>query len=130
MTFNLVEYLKTKPVIAVIGATNDSRKFGNIIMKDLGRKGYTAIPINPRATAVEGIPAFPDLKTAKSEHPISLLVYVVPPAITLKSLEEARDLNLKNVWVQPGAGDETVRQFLEKENFSFLINACVMVEAL
>ena len=129
MQFDLVSFLKTKPVIAVIGATNDKNKYGNIIMRDLAGKGFTAIPINPRADAVEGVHAYPDLSSAVKSNKIDLLVYVVPPPITLRSLEEAEKLNLKKVWIQPGAGDEKVKNFLERENFNYLMNACVMVEA-
>ena len=127
---NLIRFLKTNPSIAVIGATNDSRKYGNIIMKDLLSRGFNVIPINPRAKTVEGVQAFPDLKAAGGLVMDGLLVYVVPPSITLESLKEAKQLNLKKVWIQPGAGDERVRTFLEYEKFDYLMNACVMVEAI
>ena len=130
MKFDLIQFLKTKPTIAVVGATNDSRKYGNIIMKDLISRGFTALPVNPRATTVEGIRAYPDLERANSHLRTDLIVYVVPPAITLESLKEAEKLNIKNVWVQPGAGDESVKVYLERENFNYLMNACVMMEAL
>ena len=130
MHFDLVTYLQSAPVIALVGATNDSSKFGNIILKDLIRKNFKVLPINPRAQAVDGIPAYPDLTAAAKDHDIGLVVYVVPPKYTLLSLKEARDLKLKHIWVQPGAGDISVRDFLEGNDFEFLIDACVMVEAV
>lgn len=129
MDLDLVKYLRSKPLIALVGATNDKAKFGNIILRDMTRKGFQIVPINPRATAVEGIEAFPDLRSAKKKHDISLVVYVIPPSLTLNSLKEAGELGLKKIWVQPGAGDESVREYLEKNNFEFLMDACVMVEA-
>jgi len=127
MNLDLVEFLRTEPVIAIVGATNDSSKYSNIIMRDLLAKGFKVLPINPRAKEVLGVPAYPDLKTALKENP-GLVVYVVPPKITLESLKEALKLNLKKVWVQPGAGDETVREFLDENGFEYLLNACVMME--
>jgi len=129
MNFDLVAYLKTKPVIAIVGATNDTRKYGNIICKDLLKKGFTIVPINPRATTVENIPAFPDLTTALEQFPLGLVVYVIPPSLTLKSLIEANGVNLKKVWIQPGAGDEAVRRYLDENSFEYLMDACVMVES-
>ncbi len=129
MNLNLIEVLRGQPVVALVGATNDSSKFGNIIMRDLRGRDFTVIPINPRAQAVEGIPAFPNLKDAHAEHEIGLVVYVVPPKFTLQSLEEARTLGLNRVWVQPGAGDDAVQSYLEEHGFEYLMNACVMIEA-
>lgn len=127
MNLDLDEFLRTEPVIAIVGATNDSSKYSNIIMRDLLAKGFKVLPINPRAKEVLGVPAYPDLKTALKENP-GLVVYVVPPKITLESLKEALKLNLKKVWVQPGAGDEAIREFLDENGFEYLLNACVMME--
>lgn len=129
MDLDLVALLRTRPTIALVGATNDRTKFGNIILRDLLSKGFLVKPVNPRAKAVEDIPAFADLSAAAAAGDIGLVVYVVPPKFTLESLEEAKRLGLKRVWVQPGAGDEGVRQYLEQNQFEYLINACVMVEA-
>lgn len=125
---DLVPYLKTNPGIALIGATNDSSKYGNMIFCDLRDKGYTVWPVNPRATTVVGEKAYRDLQSLIAEQTVGLLVYVIPPRLTLESLQTAEQLGLKNVWVQPGAGDETVRGFLETHGFRFLMDACVMVE--
>lgn len=129
MDLNLVEVLRERPLIALVGATNDAAKFGNIILKDLLRKNYSVVPINPRATTVEGITAYPSLTAARENHDLGLVVYVVPPKLTLASLAEAKELGLNRVWVQPGAGDEQVREYLESNDFAYLMNACVMVQA-
>jgi predicted CoA-binding protein len=39
--------------IVVIGASNDSEKFGNIIVKDLLKKGHTVVPVNPKEQNIE-----------------------------------------------------------------------------
>jgi len=129
MNFDLVSYLRTNPVIAIVGATNDTTKYGNKIMKDLIKKGYRVVPINPKATEVEGIKAYPDLTSAKSDHDISMIDYVIPPALTLKSLEEAKKTGIKKVWIQPGAGNDEVRDYLELNGFEYLMDACVMIES-
>lgn len=128
MIHNLVSYLREKPILALVGATNNTSKYGNIIMKNMMKKGFRIIPINPRADSVEDVPAYPDLKSAVQDHSIGLVVYVIPPKYTLESLHEAYNLGLHRVWVQPGAGDTHVRTFLNQNHFDFLMDACVMVE--
>lgn len=130
MNWDLAKYLRDEnPVMALVGATNQREKFGNIILRDMRSKGYTVVPVNPRAKTVEDLKACPDLAAAQAEQELGLVVYVVPPKFTLESLEQARELGLKQVWVQPGAGDPSVRAYLEEHDFDYLMDACVMVEA-
>lgn len=126
-SFNLVEYLKTNPNIALVGATNDKTKYGNIILHDLISKGFTVFPVNPRAQTIDGMKAYKTLEELNEKERIDLVVFVVPPKITSEILQTALKLNLKKVWIQPGAGDENVRQFLEKNQFEYLMDTCVMV---
>jgi predicted CoA-binding protein len=124
---NLVEYLKQNPTIALIGATNDKSKYGNIIFHDLLNKGYTVYPVNAKATTIDGYKAYKSLEELTKEHQVDLVVFVVPPKITYQILQDALNLNLKKVWIQPGAGNEEIREFLEKHQFDYLMDACVMV---
>jgi predicted CoA-binding protein len=128
MELDLVSHLRSNPGIALVGATNDSTKYGNIIFRDLRKKNYTVYPVNPQATTVEGEPAYKNLTALASEKSIGLVVYVIPPKLTLAGLKEAESLGLKRVWIQPGAGDEAVRAYLDEHGFEYLMDACVMVQ--
>ena len=44
--------------VAIIGASNDSRKFGNKAVRAFQQQGYTVYPVNPNETEGEGIEAF------------------------------------------------------------------------
>jgi hypothetical protein len=125
----LKPYLRSRPVLALVGASRRPEKFGNIILKNMLAKGFTVLPINAGESEIEGLATFPNLRAAAAAREIGLVVYVVPPPRTLNSLKEARDLGLKKVWVQPGAGDSLTRKFLEENDFEFLQDACVMVES-
>lgn len=125
----LVKYFRTMPPIALIGASNDSTKYGNIIFKDLKSKGYTVYPINPKATTIEGVPALKGLEELKAQTNVDLLVYVIPPKLTLESLRQAKELGYKKVWLQPGAADAAVAEYLDMHDFQYIIGACTMVES-
>jgi predicted CoA-binding protein len=125
----LVKYFRTMPPVALIGASNDSTKYGNIIFKDLKSKGYTVYPINPKATSIEGVPALKSLEELKEKTKVDLLVYVIPPKLTLESLHKAKELGYKRVWLQPGAADAAVAEYLDMHDFQYIIGACVMVES-
>ncbi len=126
---DLKPFLRTRPILALVGASRRPEKFGNIILKNMLGKRFTVLPINAGESEIEGLATFPNLRAAAAAREIGLVVYVVPPARTLNSLKEALDLGLKRVWVQPGAGDANTRRFLEENGFEYLQDACVMVES-
>ena len=111
--------------VAVVGATDDPSKYGAVIYRDLKRKGFEVYPVNPNRPTVDGDPAYPDLASL----PVTPTVvnFVIPPSQTLSVLEEAKQLGLENVWVQPGAESPGVMRYLQEQGFNYLANSCIMV---
>jgi predicted CoA-binding protein len=115
------------PVIAVVGATDNPRKYGNRIYLDLKDKGFRVYPVNATRATVDGDPVFVTL--AELPETPDIVNFVVPPTRTLRVLEQAKDLGFTTVWVQPGAENEDVMDYLEEHDFDYLANACIMVRA-
>lgn len=120
---SLLERLDT--TVAIVGATDNPAKFGNIIYKDLKRKGFRLFPVNPHRKIVEHDQAYPSL--AEIPQKPTIVDFVVPPAVTLASLRQCLDLELMNVWLQPGTTSPAVMDFLQQNNFNYL-TACIMVK--
>lgn len=112
--------------IAVIGATDNSSKYGHVIYRDLKQKGFTVYPVNPQRTSVDGDPAFPNVGDIPDK--LTIVNFVVPASTTLNVLQQCLDLDLMNVWVQPGAESPEVIAFLQQNSFNYIANACIMVE--
>ena len=67
-------------VFAVAGASTDRTKYGNKVLRCYQQAGREVIPVNPRATEVEGIPCVPDLGSLQAEvHGLSI---ITPPGVT------------------------------------------------
>jgi uncharacterized protein len=113
--------------VAVVGATDDPEKYGSVIYRDLKRKGFRVFPVNPNRATVDGDPAYASL-TNLPERP-TIVNIVVPEQQTLRVLAEAKELDLTNVWVQPGAGGSAVIDYLDEHGFNYLANACIMVRS-
>ena len=47
--------------VAIIGASNDRRKFGNKAVRAYLQQGYTVYPVNPKWQEIEGVPAFKNI---------------------------------------------------------------------
>lgn len=99
----IAEFLKCKS-FAVAGASTDRSKYGNIVFRALRDSGRDTIPIHPTAQFVEGSKAYPNLRSAP--HPPHALSIVTRPEVTRDIVEQASQLGVHYVWMQPGAEDE------------------------
>jgi len=115
------------PVVAVVGATDNPRKYGNRIYLDLKGKGFRVYPVNPSRDTVDGDPTFARLSDLPEKPDI--VNFVVPPSVTLRVLEQAKRLGFTTVWIQPGAENEAVMGYLDEHGFDHVVNACIMVRA-
>ena len=111
--------------IAVVGASNDPSKFGNVIVRNLASKGYTVLPVNPREREIAGLPAYPNLTAVP--QPVHIVDVVTPPAVTKGILEEAARLGLTAVWLQDGSYDEAALEVAAEAPFRTVYEACIMV---
>ncbi len=113
--------------IALIGASNDSAKFGNQIYLDLRNKGYHIVPINPKENEIEGDKAYASIDMMDSLPDI--VNFVVPPQIAIKVAQKAIDLGITHLWFQPGSESDELEELLRKNHdIKYLINSCIMVE--
>lgn len=112
---------------ALIGASQAPEKYGNIIFLDFLQAGYAVFPINPREKEIAGIKVFPRLSTVK--QPIDVVIFVVPPQITLEVLQEVKALGISQVWMQPGSESAEAIAFCEAEGIAYNpAGSCIMVE--
>ena len=111
--------------IAVVGASNDPEKYGNLIVRNLAAKGYTVLPVNPHDSIVAGLPAWPSLREVPG--PIHVVSVVTPPAATRGILEQVAELGLPHVFLQDGSFDEEVLRYVDSAPFKTVYDACIMV---
>ncbi len=101
---NNIELFSNASTFVVAGASQDRSKYGNKVFRALVASGRSVYPLNPKATEVEGDPAFAliaDLPVV----PESLSI-VTPPQVTREVIQQAIAAGVKNIWMQPGAEDD------------------------
>ena len=123
----MLDTLKNKNnLIALVGASNDPKKYGNKILLDLVSKGYNVAPINSKEDTIAGIRSYKNILDLK--EPPSIINFVVPPSIGLQITKELVKNNLDNYWYQPGAESEEISSFLNANKKNFIDDKCIMVE--
>lgn len=92
--------------VAVLGASTDRAKFGNKAVQAFRQQGYLVFPVNLKAVAVEGLPAFRSIRDLP-ERPNIVSAYL-PPAILLDQLDEIAASGCDELWLNPGTASSEV----------------------
>ena len=116
-------------LFAVCGASERRQKYGNQIFRALLRSGRVAIPLNPVADQVEGCTAYRRLEQIP-ECPESVCL-VTPPSVTLSFVQEAIELGVRSLWVQPGAQHSEAGQLARDAGINVIDDGrCILVALL
>ena len=91
---------------AVIGASNDRTRYGNMAVRAFRRAGYEVFPVNPTEPEIEGLKAFPTVKDIPNE--LDTVTIYVRPAVLVKLLPEIAEKGCKDLWLNPGTVSDTV----------------------
>jgi predicted CoA-binding protein len=122
----LIESLKNKSnSIALIGSSNDPRKYGNKILLDLTKKGYPVYPINKKEKQIEGLKAYKNIEILE-EIP-SIINFVIPPDEGLVVTRDLVEKGYDNFWYQPGAESDEISEFLKINKKNYIDDKCIMV---
>lgn len=93
-------------VVAVIGASNDRRKFGNRALRAYQAQGYTVVPINPHESQVEGLQAYASVLDVPGS--IDMASFYVQPEVGEQVIEEVARKGIAEIWLNPGADSDAL----------------------
>lgn len=110
--------------VAIIGASNDRRKFGNKAVRAFQQQGYTVYPINSHERQIEDIAAYRSVAEVPV-RPQMVSVYV-PPPVLLKLLPEIAAKGCDELWLNPGTESDEVLAEAERLGLN-VIQACSIV---
>jgi len=100
--------MNDRPTVAVVGASRDRSKYGNISTRAHQQQGYQVFPVNPYAEQIEGLTAYASLAAIPIDSFDRVTVYL-PPDQTVDLLDEIEQLQIDEVWLNPGSADADVR---------------------
>ena len=115
-----------KKTWAVVGATDNTGKFGYKIFKSLKDAGYTVYPVNPGVTDIQGVKCYASINDLP-EKPDAVDV-VVPPKVGEQIMRDCAACGVKHVWLQPGANAENVSKLGKQLGLEVIDTGCVMAE--
>ncbi|KYZ77091.1 CoA-binding protein [Anaerosporomusa subterranea] len=115
-----------KKIWAIVGATDNTEKFGYKIYKCMKTAGYTVYPVNPGVSDIQGVKCYPRLQDLPEQPEV--VDVVVPPKVGEQIMKECAEAGIKNVWLQPGANAESVSKLGKQLGLEVIDTGCVMSE--
>jgi predicted CoA-binding protein len=88
-------------VVAVIGASQDRRKYGNKALRAFVHQGYQVIPVNPHQHEVEGLRSYRSVLDVPGSF--DMATFYVPPDVGETVIDEVARKGIAEVWLNPGA---------------------------
>ena len=96
-----IDVFLASPAFGVAGASTNRDKYGNKVLRCYQMNNRKAVPINPRADQIEGLPCVASVSDLPED--VKSLSVITPPKISEKIVEEAIARGIEHVWMQPGA---------------------------
>ncbi|KAK9379681.1 CoA-binding protein [Kockiozyma suomiensis] len=119
---------------AVVGASTDTAKFGNKILKWYVDHSLPVTGINPSEPTVYGIKSAASLDALLSQigsdAPLSVSIVTPPPVSreAVKFLSQVGENRIKGVWLQPGSFDQSTLDAGSDKLNLIAGGRCVLVE--
>lgn len=123
---NHIEEMLQSKTWAVVGATDNTQKFGYKIFKCLVNNNIQVFAVNPGVSEILGHKCYPSLKDLP-QRPDAVNV-VVPPRVGEQIMHECAELGINNVWLQPGADTAELIELGQQLGLNVVSNACIMIE--
>ena len=90
------------------------------------QNGRSALPINPRADTIEGVPCVASVADLPPE--VESLSVITPPKITEEVVTAAIAKGIRNIWMRPGAESAAGVENCRRHNVNVIADgSCVLV---
>jgi len=115
-----------KPTVAVIGASKDPSKYGNLSVRAHLEAGYEVFPVHPKETEIEGLKVYRSV--AEIPAALNRVSVYLPPQIGMKVVEEIARKGTQELFLNPGSeSDELIAK--AKSLGLNVITACSITDA-
>jgi len=118
------DFLASEP-IALVGASRNPKKFGFMAFRELKEKGLKVIPVNPHASEIHQVKAYPDVKTLPPD--VRGLLIMTKKEQTAGVVKEAKARGFKQIWIQQSSESKEALQELEGTDINYITGECILM---
>jgi predicted CoA-binding protein len=116
--------------IAVVGASSNPARPSNGVFRTLVDAGYSCVPVNPKETEVEGVPAVATLAEAAEAlgGRIDIVDVFRRPELTEEIAREAVAVGAGALWLQLGVVNPQAARIAAEGGLAVVMDRCTAIE--
>jgi predicted CoA-binding protein len=118
--------LKTFRTVATVGLSSNPAKPSYGIAFYLKNHGYDIIPVNPGASEIFGLKAYPDLIAIP--RPVEVVQVFRPSSDVPPVVEQAIQIGAKVVWMQQGISNPEAAEAAQRAGLLVVMDHCMREE--
>jgi predicted CoA-binding protein len=119
-------FLRRIRTVAILGLSETPGRPSHNVGKALQKFGYRIVPVNPAATEILGVRAWPDLGAAiAGAGPIDVVDVFRRPEHVAAIVDECIRLKVPALWLQEGVIDEAAAQKARDAGIFTVMNRCM-----
>jgi predicted CoA-binding protein len=126
--YSIAEFLAGER-LAVAGVSRDSQQAANAVFRKLRASGHDVVPINPRASEVEGVRCYPDVGSVPG--PLHGLVIATHPSVARELVAQCATHGVRHVWFHRSFGEGSVSpeavQECKARGVSCIVGGCPLM---
>lgn len=111
---------------AVVGVSADPTRFGRKVYEALLSSGRVVFGVNPKMDKLNGRQIFPNLRSLPVVPEVVSII--TPPAVTASVINDAIQLGVGKIWIQPGAEHTEAIKMAREAGIEVIYGgACIIV---
>jgi predicted CoA-binding protein len=109
--------------LAIAGVSREPKHFSRAMFREFRAKGYDAVPVNPAAPNIDGLPCFATVRDI--QPPVNAVLLMTAPEASGEILRECANCGVKRIWIYR-AGPEAAG-FCEAHGMAVIANECPLM---
>lgn len=105
-SLEVIEDFLAQKRIAMVGVSRKMKDFSVLLFKDLRRRGYDVVPVNPHASDILGHRCFERVQDIQPSVETALLM--TSPSVTETVVEDCAEAGIRRIWMYRAGGDGAV----------------------
>ncbi|HVI78211.1 MAG TPA: CoA-binding protein [Candidatus Acidoferrum sp.] len=121
-----IEHFFATKRLAMVGLSRDPKHFSTVLFRELLRRGYDVIPVNPRTPEIDGHRTY--LRVQDIQPPVDAALLMTPAAATDAAVADCAQAGVRQIWLYSagsgGAVTESALAFCRDYNIEVVPGEC------
>ena len=124
------ELLRSRPRIALVGASSNPARPSHGVMRSLRQAGYDVVAVNPRETEIDRHAVLPELSptAVAATGPVDIVDVFRRADLCVEHAREAVAVGARCLWLQLGIANEEAGRIAHEAGLAVVMDRCTIVE--